>query len=187
MGKCFKDCDVDRRTFPGGDCESCDDERMLWDSIATEPARLSGTAITYYRLRRARNRHPLYKEPTGNEEWSHDGPWEMMASLEFSQSDNISPEATETGIRFVSDAIAYVSRKEFEDVRCPYPKTGDIVEFWSEPPFGDEKRKSQWDVVKATRDGNVWSTPEFVQYKLELKRRSEYYAFRKTMEEPYPR
>lgn len=181
MGFCGDDCKPKRRLFPGGDCDACGDERKLWDSIAAEPARLAGDKIRYYSLRRAKNRDPLYKEPSaGGEEWAFEGPFEMMAAIDFPQSDNITPEATESGIRTQAEAIAWVARKEFEDRESPYPKKGDVVEFWSEPPFGYDQEATQWDVVKATRDGNVFTTSTFTMYKIELRLRSKFVAFRKT-------
>ena len=181
MGFCGDDCKPKRRLFPGGDCDDCGDERALWDSIASEPARLAGEAIKLYVIRRAKNRDPLYKEPSANGgEWDYQGPFELWATIEFPQSENITEEATEVGERSEADAIAWISRKEFEDREAPYPKRGDVLEFWSKPPFGYEPENTQWDVVKATRDGNVFTTATFVMYKIDLKQRSKFVAFRKT-------
>ena len=182
MAFCGDDCKPKRRLFPGGDCnEGCGDERKLWDSIATEPNRLAGEPVKLYVIRRAKNRDPLYKEPSAEgREWSYEGPFELWASIDFPQSDNITEEATEVGERTEADAIAWISRKEFEDREAPYPKRGDIIEFWAKPPFGYDSEDTQWDVVKATRDGNVFTTAAFVQYKLELKQRSKFVPFRKT-------
>jgi len=181
-GFCSDGCGPKRRIFPGGDCEGCGNELAIYDSVASEPARLAGTPITYYRLRRAKHRDPLYKEPNVDGDWEFDGPWEMMAAIDFPQSENISPEATEVGIQTTSEAIAWISRKEFEDHSAPYPKEGDVLAFWSEPPFGSSKQESQWDVVKATQDGNIFTAEVFTLYKLELRLRSKFYAFRKGIE-----
>jgi hypothetical protein len=182
-GFCSDGCGPKRRIFPGGDCEGCGDELAIYDSVASEPGRLAGTPIIYYRLRRAKHRDPLYKEPNVDGDWEFDGPWEMMAAIEFPQSDNITPEATEIGIQKNSEAVAWISRKEFEDHSAPYPKEGDVVSFWEQPPFGSEEDRSQWDVVKATRDGNVWTAEQFVLYKLELTRRTKFLPIRKTLED----
>ena len=173
-----------KRIFPS-DCSDCGDERALWDSIAQEGARLSGTRILFYSLRRAMNRHPLYKEPSqGGKEWSFHGPFEMWAALQFAQADEIQPEATEYGQHTVSDAMIYVARKEFEDASAPEPKLGDIVEVWSKgvggSPFAEEELFAQWDVVQANPDGNIFSSEAFVQYVLRLKQRTKFVALRKT-------
>lgn len=173
-----------KRIFPS-DCSDCGDERALWDSIAQEGARLSGTRILYYSLRRAMNRHPLYKEPSDkNKEWSFHGPFEMWAAFQFSQADEIVPEATEYGGQSVSDSMIYVARKEFEDASAPEPKVGDIVEVWSTgvgaTSFAEGELYGQWDVVQANPDGNIFSSEQFVQYVLRLKQRSKFVALRKT-------
>lgn len=181
MGFCGDDCKPKRRLFPGGDCGDCGDERKLWDSIATEPARLAGEPVRLYVLRRAKNRDQLYGEPSAEgKEWNFDGPFELWASIDFPQSENINEEATEVGQRTEADATIWISRKEFEDREAPYPKRGDVIEFWANPPFGADEQNTQWDVVKATRDGNVFTTSTFVQYKIDLKQRSKFVPFRKT-------
>jgi hypothetical protein len=182
MGFCGDDCKPKRRLFPGGDCnEGCGDERKLWDSIASEPARLAGEPIQFYSIRRAKNRDPLYKEPSAEgKEWSFNGPFEVYATIDFPQADNITQEARDDGEHSEADAIAWVARKEFEDREAPYPKRGDVVEFWAVLPWGYEKENTQWDVVKASRDGNMFTTAAYVMYKIDLKQRSKFVAFRKT-------
>jgi len=171
-----------KRVFPS-DCSDCGDERALYDSIAQEPARISGTKIAFWSLRRAKNRHPLYKEPSvDDKEWEFHGPYEMYAAIDFAQADEIEPEATETGGQTVSDAVAWVARVEFEGVEAPDPKNGDVIEFWSldGSPFGEDPHDAQWDVVKANPDGNIFTSETFVQWKITLKQRSKFVAFRKT-------
>ena len=180
MGFCSDDCGPKRRVFPGGDCEGCGDEQALFDSIASEPAKLAGTSVAYYKIRRAKHRHSLYKEPSVDGDWSFEGPWELAATLDFPQSDNVTPTATENGIESTAEAVAWVSRKEFEDRSAPYPQEGSVLEFWWTPPFAQERQKSQWDIVKATRDGNIFNSEAFTMYKLELRSRSKFFAFRKT-------
>jgi len=113
-------------------------------------------------------------------EWSFEGPFEMPGTIEFLQYDNVTTEATEVGIRRESEAELTVARVEFEKIGSPYPKVGDVVEFWTAPPFKKADQQSQWDVVKAEEDGNIFSSETFVQYKIGLRRRSKFYAFRKT-------
>jgi len=181
MGFCSDDCEPTRRIFPGSDCDDCGTEQALWDSVATEPARLAGEPVKLYQLRRAKNRDPVYGEPSHEgKDWSYNGPFELYAAIDYPQSDNVTVEASEQGARTESEAVIWISRKEFEDRSAPYPKKGDIIEFWSEVPFGNSSQFSQWDVVKATRDGNVFTTSTFVQFKIEVKLRSKFVPFRKT-------
>jgi len=160
--------------------QTCGNERSFWDSVAQESARLSGLIIALYSLRRAANRHPLYKEASvDGKDWEFSGPWEMPGSIEFQRSDNINPEATEVGIRTASEARIWIARREFELVEAPSPKEGDVVQFWGDPPFGPKKSATYWDVVKATADGEYWSTNEFTMYRMELRRKGKFLPVRK--------
>ena len=172
-----------RRIFPGGDSQGCGDERLVWDSIAQEPARLAGTPIKFYVIRRAKNRDPLYKEPSRGKEWSFEGPFELWGTVDFDESNDVDPEATEMGLLVSSDAVVWIARKEFEDREAPYPKIGDVLAFWDAPPFGREEEETQWDVVRAERDGSVFTSAAYTMFKINVKRRDKFLAFRKTEEE----
>lgn len=179
MGFCSDDCTPKRRIFPTENSE-CGDEREIFDSIASEQALLGGTNVLYYVINRAKHRHPLYKEPSVGGDWSFEGPYELAATIDFPQPDNTTVEATDSGKRKVQEAVVWISRKEFENRGCPYPQEGSVLEFWSQKPFGTDRQKAQWDIVKADPDGNIYTSETFVMYKLEVKKRSEFYAFRKT-------
>jgi hypothetical protein len=179
MADCRDKCFPPRRIFPS-DCGGCTDELSLWDSIASEQARLAGVRLRYWRLRTAKNRDPLYKEPSNEgQEWEFDGPWEMYGSLEFEQVNQISTEATENGMIQTSEAVLWLARKEIEDAEAPYPKKGDVVEFWDEAPFAEAAQKTYWDVTGCERDGNIFNTVAYVQHRLELRRREKFFAIRK--------
>ena len=166
-----------RRIFP--DDPSVTVERPLFDSIAQEPARLSGTPIRIYSVRRAKSRNPWYGEPSmDKQEWGFQGPWEVWGEVDYNPADNVSPEATSDGLKSVSDAIVEVARKEFEDAGAPFPKIGDVVEFWEEVEYAAEQNK-YWDVVKATPTGTINSTPVYVMWKIELKSNSKFDPKRK--------
>lgn len=160
--------------------QTCGDELAFFDSVAQESARLSGLTIGFYSLRRAANRHPLYKEASvDGKDWEFEGPWEMPGSIEFPRAENVSPEATEVGIRTSSEARIWVARREFELVEAPLPKEGDVAQFWGEAPFGPRKSETYWDVVKATADGEYWSTNKFTMYRMDLRRKGKFLPVRK--------
>lgn len=154
-------------------------ELPLWDSIAQEPARLSGTNFRLWSVRRAKHRHPLYGEPSKGGDWDFHGPWEMLGGFEFDQGQEIEPEAGSEGLQKTASAVLYVARKELEDRDAPKPKVGDVIDLWDREPFGSEFQ--YWDVTKANPDGNIWSTEVYVQYRLELKRRSRFEPGRKAL------
>lgn len=166
-----------RRIFPDDPVASV--ERPLWDSIAQEPARLAGTPIRFYSVRRAKARHGLYGEPSqGNEEWDFHGPWEMFAIIEYDQpSDNV-PQATSDGLQTESNAIMEIARKEFEDAGSPFPKVGDVIELWDESEFSAVQNRF-WDVVDADPTGQIFSSEVYVMWKLSLKARSRFNPKRK--------
>jgi hypothetical protein len=170
-----------KRIFPP-DNSDCGSELALRDSIAQEGARLSGTRFLLHSLRRAKNRHPLYKEPSQGGDWAFHGPFEMWGALAFSQGDEIQPEALTEGIQVMSDARLEVARKEFEDACSPFPKVGDVIEVWTleGSPFSETGLNSQWDVVLANPDSNTFTSEEFVTWVITLKRRSKFLAIRKT-------
>lgn len=176
----YKEGGVDhvRRIFPDDPVASV--ERPLFDSIAQEPARLSGTPIRFYSVRRAKARHPLYGEPSkGNEEWDYAGPWELFGTIDYSKPDAVNIEASSEGVQSTSDATMGIARKEFEDAGSPFPKVGDVIELWNnEPEFADVQREF-FDVTKAEAGGNIHSTEVYVMWKLELKTKSRFDPSRK--------
>ncbi len=155
-------------------------ELPLWDAIAQEPAKLSGIEFRLYSVRRAKNLHPLYREPSnGGFEWEFHGPWEMMGAFEFDQGNDIDPEVSSEGLQKTSNAVLYIARKELEDVLAPVPKIGDVIDLWDRQPFGSEFQF--WDITKANPDGNIMTSEAYVQYRLELKRRSRFEPGRKVL------
>lgn len=164
------------RVFP----DDAVSELQLWDSIAQEPAKLSGTPFRLWSVRRARNLHPLYREPSNaGFEWEFHGPWEMMGAFEFDQGNEIDPEVSAEGLQKTSTSVLYIARKELEDIDAPEPKIGDVIDLWDRMPFGSEFQ--YWDVTKANPDGNVMTSEVFVQYRLEMKRRSRFEPGRKAL------
>lgn len=167
-----------RRIFPGDADVSV--EQPLWDSVATEPARLSGTSIRHYSVRRAKNLHALYREPSaGAKDWEFQGPWEMMCSVEFDQSSDIDTDAGSEGKTKTASAILWISRKEFEDAGAPDPKLGDVFEFWEKAQWARAGGFQYWDVGGTYPAGNIQSTEVFTMWKITLTSRSSFDAQRK--------
>lgn len=175
-------CAPTKRLFPPeDDCDACTDESALWESFAAEQNALAGTKILFYRVRTAKNRHPVYDEPSHDgKDWEFDGPWEMDASLEFQEQTDVQPNSTEVGLRVQSSAILWIARTEWESKGAPEPKIGDVVAFWGKPPFGVPERITQWDITKADSDGHIFNDERFVQWRLEVKQRGKFLPWRKT-------
>lgn len=166
-----------RRIFPDDPRASV--ERPLWDSFAQEPARLGGTPVLFYSLRRAKNHHPLYREPSAaGKDWEFNGPWELAGSF---QTDDTDYQGTGEGSTKTSSGTLWVARKEFEDAGAPDPKIGDVIELWTEAPFDGVAKPRFWDVVEphADSDSHVMNTGIFTLWKLTLKSRSTFHAQRK--------
>lgn len=171
----FREGGIDRirRIFPDDDAAVV--ERPLWDSIAQEPARLSGTQVRLYSVRRAKNHHPLYREPgAGSKDWEFQGPWEFWGAIEFDPTTDVDTDAGSEGLKKSADAILWVSRKELEDIGAPDPKVDDVIHFWGKRPFKRASGFEFFDLIKAEPHGNVMSTETFVQWKLTLKARSSF-------------
>lgn len=165
------------RIFPGD--PQVQVERPLWDSVAQEPARLAGTKIQFWSARTASNRHPLYGEPSdGGSEWEFSGPWELWADLEFDQAQEIEPQAQTEGFVKESNAKLWVARKEFEDVNAPNPKIGDVIGFWDLEPFSAREGR-YWNIMKANRGGNVFSSETFVHWSIDLTVNTRFNPLRK--------
>lgn len=167
-----------RRIFPDAEIS----ERPLWDSIAQEPAKLSGVTAQLWSLRRAKNRHPLYGEPANpesNGEWSFNGPWEMSVAIEFDEAQEVENEVSAEGLHSTGNATAHIARKELEDVGAPAPKIGDVLEFWGEEESPFKRHYKYWEVTRANADGHIVSQADFVQYRLELKLRTKFEPGRK--------
>jgi hypothetical protein len=175
----YKEGGVDhiRRIFPDDPVASV--ERPLFDSIAQEPPRLSGTPFRFYSVRRARARDPLYGEPSQDkQEWDFHGPWEMFGVIEYDQPSDNNSEATSDGIQIQSDATFEAARKEFEDAGAPFPKIGDVIEIWNENEFSDVQQR-YWEVTKSNPDGSIHSSEVYVMWKMDLKRRTRFDPKRK--------
>ena len=164
--------------FPGGG-GGVPAELPLWDSVATEPAKLSGTSFRIYSVRRAKNRHPLYAEPSTNGNWEYHGPWEMMGAFMFDQTGDTQAAAEDSGLQRSATATLSVSRKEFELADAPEPKIGDVIHLWNNRPFSSDYQF--WDVVKSDRDGGIFTSEAFVQWTIALARRTTFDPGRKIL------
>jgi len=169
-----------RRIYP--DDQVVTVERPLWDSIAQEPARLSGVDVEMYSLRRGMNGHPLYGEASvdGKDE-SFNGQWQFKAAIEFDQGDEIQENAATEGRKQEGQAVMWISRKELEDIDAPDPKVGDVMAVWNEGAFdgtnsqGNERARFRYfRVLRANPHGNVMSVNTFVQWRVELKFASDF-------------
>ena len=169
-----------RRIFPDDHAVSV--ERPLWDSVAQEPARLSGVDVELYSLRRGMNRHPLYGEASvdGKDE-SFNGQWQFKAAFEFDQGDEIQENAASEGRKQEGQGVMWIARKELEDIDAPDPKAGDVVAVWNMGEFdgtnaqGNERSRFRYfRVLRANPHGNVMSVNTFVQWRLELKFASDF-------------
>ncbi len=173
-----------RRIFPDDDNVTV--ELPFWDSVAQESNRLSGTQIRIYQVRRAKNRHPLYGEPTDGGDFDFAGPWETWGGFEWNQETDVNADAAIEGQQQESEAVLWIARKDLEDVGAPDPKEGDVIELWDNrdfdfKPFGDRKFR-YWDVKKANQSGNVFTSEVFVMWRMELVHKTRFDAARRVEE-----
>jgi len=167
-------------------------------SLEEERIELVGPDCEYYTLNRGKNVDALYGEPTNdplyggssprgsdsdsNESWNFcpdilvgEEPITFPVAIEYQESDNRTPMVRTEGFHYEYDAIVAISRNHWEcaweDTTCAgrEPKEGDVIYLFGE----------WWDVVKAGRSGYILDSPDFVGYKLELKKRTQFTPDRK--------
>ena len=156
-----------------------DCEAGYFDSIASEVNSLAGTQINFYNLRPVAGEiDPLYGEHTSR---APVGPIKMWATFEWPQ---VTPESGEPGFHLEFDCQCYIARVDFDKINAEYPYEGDVIEAWR-TPYHIERSKGTglfFDVIKVENDGHVNDSPTFVQFRLSLKRRTEYNAERRLNE-----
>jgi hypothetical protein len=153
-------------------------ERLLFDTYATEhSATISGTEILYFvRDMERSKRDPLYDEPV-HIVWI--GPYKLKGS--FDKPEPIR-ETIEQGQRAEWDAIITFPRSIVEAAGMRVPLVGDVVQVWDIPFFNEEGvdhapvpgRKFAFDVENVDSDGHVNNEAAFVNFRLTVKRRTEF-------------
>ena len=157
-----------------------DSELELFDCIASDLNELAGSKINYYgydpySLENRALIDPLYGEPT---ERKFSGPFRIWAQVKYPE---YTPLTEEPGFSREWDAKVTISRVHLDEQNAPYPSEGDIIELWR-TPFHDAWSMGKgmfFTVVKSNNDGHINQTPSFVQFKLDLKRRTQFGAERK--------
>lgn len=153
-----------------------DSESSLFDSVASDMAKLAGEQINYYSMNRPRTKiDPLYGEAV---ERSVDGPYRVPAWVKWPISNAV---ADEHGFGFEFDGEAVIPRAELDKIHAPYPFEGDIIEMWR-TPFHDADSLGKglfFDVIRVQNDGHINDSPTFVQFRVTLKRRTQFGAERR--------
>jgi hypothetical protein len=153
-----------------------DSEREFFDCIASELNELAGEEINFYGQNIKKSTiDPLYGEPV---ERKIEGPFRVWAWVRWPQ---ISPESGEHGFGFEMDGECVIARAHLDKIGAPYPFEGDIIEMWR-TPYHDADSLGKglfFDIVRVANDGHIHDTPTFVQFRLTLKRRTQFGAERK--------
>jgi hypothetical protein len=90
-------------------------EKFMFDLIAQEHTRRSGTSFDYFHMDR---------------DLTWVGPYPVVGHLEWPDP---RPESREEGYRTTHIASAWIARQEFEGVSLEWPKRGDVVRLWKIP------------------------------------------------------
>jgi hypothetical protein len=157
-----------------------DSEVDLFDCINQDLVELAGTDINYYAhdtsaIKNRRKVDPLYGEPT---ERTFEGPHRVAAWVKYPQYE---PLAEEVGFGREWDAEVVISRASLDEKNLPYPSEADIIEMWR-TPYHDRWSMGKgmfFDVIKAEHDGHINDSPTFTQFRLKIKRRSQFGAERR--------
>jgi hypothetical protein len=149
----------------------------MWDHFAQEPVNAEGTPTEIYQRDLSSTKSdPLYSEPIVN---SFIGPYVVLAQIEWPE---FTPEAAEEGLRALWPSGIWIPRKSLEAVYARAPREGDIVRFWKLPYFDKRASRDQnvpgsgfyFDVIKCNDDGHIVDNAEFVGFRCDLKRRSNF-------------
>lgn len=153
-------------------------EHDLFDSIAQEQVDIAGTPIEYYKHEIQKGvRDALYDEPLKR---VYRGPFLLKAYLAWPDQ---APEVRMEGYRTLVNAEAWISRKSVEDSNMPIPGETDVVRVWNIPFFNKEWAVNAdnvpnsgyfFDVLNVNDDGHLFTSAQFVGFRLTLKRRSEF-------------
>jgi hypothetical protein len=162
--------------FPTLQLPDC--EHDLFDSIAQEHVNIHGTDIDYWsHTVDSDSRDPLYDEAI---ERVYKGPFRLKGYVSWPDS---VPEARFEGERTTFGAEMWIARKTIEDVRAPSPNETDVVRIWNTPFFNAWAVDTQdvgpnagyfFDVIDVDDDGHLFDSPQFVGFKLSIKRRTEF-------------
>jgi hypothetical protein len=186
-----------------------DQEIFLFDLYAQEQVQIVGPPVDYYVLNTTVNTHanvtnypypqpnpheypkplpttvvdPLYNEAVA---WAFQGPFTLPMYVSYPEKQALSGEE---GERTRWDAMAWVSRKEFEDAQLPGPpQEGDVLQIWKTPFYKDYSVNDiidipnsgfYFDIKNVEEDGHLIDSGSFVGYKLTLVRRTEFTPERK--------
>ena len=153
-------------------------ELALFDSVAQEQIEISGTSIDYWSINSPDSeRDVLYGEPKVRR---FAGPYRFKVNF---TAPSQTPQVREEGLTSTWDASAWVPRKSFEDAHAPIPSEGDVLHSWDLPIYEAMSTMEQrslpgagyyFDVMTAEPESYIADTPNFVGYKLTLKRRAEF-------------
>lgn len=167
--------------FPPTEDGEVPDELALFDSVAQEPARLSGDTVEIYPLITAKHRHPLYKEPSDGGGPVYGTPFRIPAALEYARESATTATSSDAGLVSSTDAYLWIARKEIDEKGEKLPKVGDVVHFWQYAPMGSVRSESFWDVVLAPTMGDLWSQATYTMIKVSLRQKSSFQASEKVI------
>ena len=175
-----------------------DEDVTYLRALEEERIELVGPTCEYYSLNRGKNVDALYGEPTNDplyggsstrgtpskseEAWNFypdasigQETLEFQCVIEYQEFDNRQPLARTEGFVAEYDAVVSISRNPWECaldgtlIEGRLPKEGDVLYLFNE----------WWDVTKAGKSGYVLDSPEYVGYRLEVKKRTQFTPDRK--------
>ena len=143
------------------------DDFDFLSGLEEERNNLSAPPVNYYSLNRGQNVDPLYGEPTT---WGFRDVVVIRATFEFQETENKTTQVREDGVENTYDGVLYISRLEWE-LKVPdrSPKAGDVIQV----------HNKAFDVVFAGEGGYVVNSAEYVGWKLNLRKLSQFDPSRK--------
>lgn len=175
-----------------------DEDSVYLRSLEEERNELVSPLCEYYSLNLGINVDPLNNEPVNDPLFGGSSPrgsdsrsnksWNFYPDLskgqskitfpcaiEYMESENRTPSIRPEGFIYEYDAIVGIARNHWETalsstpISSRKPKEGDVIYLFNE----------WWDIVKAGKGGYVLDSTEYVGFKLELKKKTQFTPDRK--------
>lgn len=154
------------------------DELFLFDCVASEVNKIAGTEVDLYLLNRSKSKRDALYDEMNTEAW--DGPFRLMIWVEWTGDD---PELRAEGFRRTWISSCWIARVDLEKVAPRVPDNGDIVHFWPGKYYSAAANSYNvgklptgyfFTITDIDDDGHMFDEKEFVGFKCELARNTEF-------------
>jgi len=155
-----------------------DQERFLFDCVASEVNRIAGTEVDLYLLNKGKSKRDALYDEMLKESW--DGPFRLNIYVEWPAP---LPEPRQEGFRESWTSSIWIARVDLDRVKARSPYYGDVLHFWKMPYFdhasttydvGKNPKGYFFTITSVEDDGHLFDNAAFVGFKCSIARNSEF-------------